>query len=78
MENILSIPFIIGAISYRVGEFLDTKTQNAIASVNRENGKVQIAVEADLETGVDSVSSQAAFVDYASKYQFPPGISYRV
>ena len=78
MENILSIPFTIGTTSYRVGEFLDTKTQNAIASVNRENGKVQIAVEADLETGVDSVSSQAAFVDYASKYQFPPGISYRV
>lgn len=49
MEDILSIPFTIGATTYSVGNFIDTRTQNAIASVNRENGKVQIAVEADLE-----------------------------
>ena len=45
--------------------------------MNREDGKVQIAVEADLDPGVDTVSSQAAFVTYASTYQFPAGISYK-
>lgn len=78
MEDILSIPFIVGPTAYIVGNFVETRTQNAIASVNRENGKVQISVESDLETGIDSVSSQAAFVDYASKYSFPTGISYTV
>ena len=77
MEDILSIPFTVGATTYTVGNFVDTRTQNAIASVNREDGKVQIAVEADLENGADSVSSQAGFVEYASTYQFPAGISYK-
>jgi multidrug efflux pump subunit AcrB len=77
MEDILSIPFTVGSTTYTVGNFVDTRTQNAIASVNREAGKVQIAVEADLEKWVDSVSSQSAFVAYANKYQFPVGISYK-
>lgn len=77
MEDILSIPFTVGPTTYTVGNFVDTRTQNAIASVNREDGKVQISVEADLENGVDSVSSQAGFVEYASRYQFPAGISYK-
>jgi multidrug efflux pump subunit AcrB len=77
MEDILAIAFNVGNTSYRIGNFVDTKTQNAIATVNRENGKVQITVEADLETGVDSIVSQAAFVDYASRYNFPQGISYK-
>jgi multidrug efflux pump subunit AcrB len=77
MEDILSIPFTVGPTTYSVGNFVDTRTQNAIASVNREDGKVQIAVEADLDTGVDTVVSQAAFVAYASAYQFPSGISYK-
>jgi multidrug efflux pump subunit AcrB len=77
MEDILSIPFTVWPTTYTVGNFIDTKTQNAIASINRENGKVQIAVEADLEKGVDSVSSQSAFVNFAKQYPLPAGISYK-
>lgn len=45
MEDILGITFAVGNSNYKVGNFVDTKVQNAIASVNRENGKVQITVE---------------------------------
>ncbi|MBX9809074.1 efflux RND transporter permease subunit, partial [Candidatus Gracilibacteria bacterium] len=48
-----------------------------IASVSREGGKVQISVESDLEKGIDSISTQAKFVEFASKYKFPAGISFR-
>lgn len=77
MEDILGITFTIWTTNYKVGNFVDTRTQNAIASVNRENGKVQIAVESDLEKGIDSVSTQAKFVEYAKSYKFPPGIWYK-
>lgn len=77
MEDILGISFVVGTTTYQVGNFIDTRTQNAIASVNREDGKVQISVEADLEQWVDTVSTQKAFVDFASTYTFPEGISYK-
>lgn len=77
MEDILGISFNIGTTSYKVGNFVDTRTQNAIASVNREAGKVQIAVEADLEKGIDTISTQAKFVEYAKLYNFPSWISYK-
>jgi multidrug efflux pump subunit AcrB len=77
MEDILGITFTVWQTSYKVGNFVDTRTQNAIASVNRENGKVQIAVESDLEKGIDSISIQAKFVEFAKSYNFPPWISYK-
>ncbi len=77
MEDILGIPFLVGTTSYKIGNFVDSRTKNAVASVNREAGKVQISVESDLETGIDSVSTQAAFVNYANSYNFPTGIVYK-
>lgn len=75
-EDIQNIPLTVGAITYRVGDFIDTKISNATASVARENGKIQITVDADLETGVDSVKTGNTFEAFAQKYQFPNGISY--
>ncbi|NRH21231.1 efflux RND transporter permease subunit [Candidatus Gracilibacteria bacterium] len=78
MEDILGISFAVGPTTYKVGNFIDTKVQNAIASVNRENGKVQITVEGDLNLGVDTLSTQASFQKYADAYNFPVGITYKV
>ena len=77
MEDILWISFNVWNTSYKVWNFIETKTQNAIASVNREDGKVQIAVEADLEQWMDSISTQAKFVEFANSYSFPNGISFK-
>ena len=78
MEDILGISFVVWNNNYKVGNFIDTKVQNAIASVNRENGKVQITVEGDLNLGVDTLSTQAIFQKYADTYNFPTGISYAI
>ena len=49
MEDILSIPLTIGVQNFVVRDFVDTTISNATARVSRENGKIQITVESDLE-----------------------------
>lgn len=76
MENIMNIVFSVGPNTYRIGDFVDTKVTNAIASVARTDGKIEITVDANLDIGVDTVSKQAAFEAFAKEYTFPLGISY--
>ena len=47
--DILALPIIIGPTKYLLGDFVDYSMKNAIASVNRADGKHQITVDADLE-----------------------------
>jgi multidrug efflux pump len=76
LEDVLNIPLVNGNTTYRIGDFVENRIENAIASVKRENGKVQITVDADLEAGMDTVSKQAEFETFAKSYVFPTGISY--
>lgn len=76
MEDVLGIPFSFGTSTYRIGDFVETKAQNAIAAVKREDGNVQITVDADIDTARDTISTQAAIEKYAASYTFPKGISY--
>lgn len=77
IEDVMSLPIIIGNITYNVGDFVDVVISNATAAVNRVDGDIQITVDADIEDGVDTVSTQQTFIDYAEKYDFPAGISYK-
>lgn len=77
-EDIQGITFAFAWRTYRVGDFLDVRPENAIASIKRSDGKIQITVDADLEVGVDSISTQNAFLTYAQEYSFPAGITYAV
>ena len=63
-------------MTYRVGDFVDVVLTNATASVAREDGKIQITVDADLEPGVDSVSTTTTYEAFAKSYTFPAGITY--
>ena len=76
MEDVMNIPFTVWPNSYRVGDFVDTKVANAIASVSRTDGKIEITVDADLEIGGDTVTKQAEFESFAQSYDFPLWISY--
>lgn len=78
VENILSIPITVGPITYNVGDFVDVEISNATASITREDGDIQITVDADVEDGVDTVSTQNTFAAYAKGYDFPSGISYKI
>ncbi len=76
MEDVLNIPFSLGTASYRVGDFVDTRVKNAIASVVRADGKIEITVDADLADGESILTKQAELNKFASTYNFPKGISY--
>ena len=78
LEDVLSIPISIGTTTYRVGDFVESRLTNATASISREDGNIQIAVDSDLEPSVDSVSTQTNFIKYADGYNFPSGVSYQV
>lgn len=77
-EDIMSTLFTVWPNTYQLWNFVEYKAVNAIASVNREAGKVQIVVDADLEPWVDSLTTQNAFWKFAESYSFPAGISYEV
>ncbi len=76
MEDILSIPITIGQNTFLVGDLVDNKIDNSTALISRDDGNIEITVDADLDTGIDSVSTQAAFVKFADTYKFPSGVSY--
>ena len=49
MDDILSIPITVGNTQFIIRDFVDTTLSNAIAVVTREDGKIQITVESDIE-----------------------------
>ncbi len=49
LEDVLAIPLVVGQTSYVVWDFVESKLTNATASVTRENGNIQITVDADLK-----------------------------
>lgn len=77
IEDILTATFNLWPNTYQLGNFIEYNAKNAIASISREDGKVQITVDADLEKWVDSVSTQNEVLNYAQSYTFPSGISYK-
>ena len=76
LEDILSIPLTVGNTVYHIGDFIDTTVTNATARISREDGKIQITVGSDLDFGIDSVSTQSKFEEFAKAYAYPKGISY--
>lgn len=76
MEDILSIPITVGQTTYMVSDLVDNKINNATEKISRNDGDIQITVDADLEDGVDSVATQAEFIKFAQVYTFPSGVQY--
>jgi multidrug efflux pump subunit AcrB len=77
VEDITSLPLVIGNITYNIGDFVDVVISNATASITRVDGDIEITVDADLEDGMDTVSTQKILMTYAENYEFPAGISYK-
>jgi multidrug efflux pump subunit AcrB len=77
LEDVLSIPIIVGPTTYLIGDFVESRLSNALASISRADGDIHITVDADLEDGVDTVSSQAIYTKFAENYNYPSGISYK-
>ncbi len=60
----------------RVWDFADYEFTKAITSITRDDWKITITVEADLESWVLSTDIQPKVDEYASTYNFPEWISY--
>jgi len=60
----------------RVGDYASFDFQPWLSSINREDGKITIGVNSDLETWVLPTSVQPLLIDFAESYNFPEGISY--
>lgn len=76
VDDIMNSTFNYAWKSYQVWNFVEYGTKNSIASVTREDWKIVITVESDLEKWVDIVSTQAKFEEYAKNYDYPTWISY--
>lgn len=77
LEDVLAIPISLGQTKYLVGDFVESQISNSLLSISRENWDIQITVDADLETGVDTIASQTRYVEFAKSYAYPRWISYQ-
>ena len=75
-DLLLSHIFKYAGKDYRLGDFIDAKVTNAVASIKREAGLTTISIGGDVEEGVSATETQSKFLGFAEKYDFPPGISY--
>ncbi|MDQ1344443.1 MAG: multidrug efflux pump [Patescibacteria group bacterium] len=75
-QSITGHNFAFGGKTYRIGDFVDSTVKNAVASVKREDGKITVTVEGDVEKDVLPAGIQSKFEEYADSYAFPTGISY--
>jgi multidrug efflux pump subunit AcrB len=76
MNDILSLPIEIGPITYRAGEFIESQISNATANISRQDGKIEITVDADAEDVKQNVALQQKFLEFAKNYTYPPGVTY--
>lgn len=78
VEDIINSTFNYMWKSYQIGNFVEYNTKNSIASISREDWKIIISVQADVEKWVDTVSTQKKFEEFANSYDFPNWVSYLV
>lgn len=76
VDDILNSTFTYMWKTYQVWNFANYSPSNSIASISREDWKIVIVVEADVEKWVDTISTQAKYEEFANNYEFPLGISY--
>lgn len=77
-QSIVGHNFSFNGKTYRIGDFIDSNVKNAVASVQREDGKITITVEGDVEKDVLPATMQAKFEEFAKAYAFPAGITYSI
>lgn len=78
VEDIINSTFSYMWKSYQIGNFVEYNTKNSIASISREDWKIIISVQADVEKWIDTVTTQNKFEEFANSYDFPNWISYLV
>ncbi len=60
----------------RIWDFVDYSFDKSLSAINREDSKIIISIEADLETWVLPTEIQPRFIKFAENYNFPEWISF--
>ncbi len=60
----------------RVWDYASYSFEPGLSSIGRENGKISIWVNSDLETGVLPTQVQPKLIEFAESYNYPEWISY--
>ena len=60
----------------RVGDYMNYSFEPGLSSIGRENGKITIWVNSDLETWVLPTAIQPQLIEFAESYSFPEWISF--
>ena len=60
----------------RVWDYADFSLEKSLSSINRENWKIMISVNSNLETWVLPTSIQPKLIKFARDYDYPKGISF--
>lgn len=63
-----------GAVAVR--DILSYDLIESVASYQREDGRLVVRIDSDIEQGVPSSAIQAQFMEYVQEYDFPDGVSY--
>ncbi len=76
IDDILNSNFNYLWKTYLIWNFVEYNVENSIESIWRENWKIIVLVDADLEKWYGAVDVQSEFVKYAETFEFPNWISY--
>ncbi|MDD3144571.1 MAG: efflux RND transporter permease subunit [Candidatus Gracilibacteria bacterium] len=60
----------------RVGDFITTEFAKSISSITREDGRVSITIEADINSGTLPSEIQPKVDEFAANYLYPDGVFY--
>jgi len=75
-SDIESLSINIWKVSVTAGDLLDYEFESSIAQISRENTKITISVDSDVEEWFISSDLQAEFVEFAKNYSYPDWINY--
>lgn len=60
----------------RVGDYASFSFEPGLSSISREDGKITIGVNSDLDAGTLPSEIQPQLIEFAESYNYPEGISY--
>ena len=75
-EDVMDLQVPTRVWSIRVGDYTSYSFEPWLSSISREDGKITIWANSDLETWVLPSKIQPKLIEFAEKYNFPEGISY--
>lgn len=76
-ENILNLSINTPSWLIKLWEVLEYNFQTAVSTINREDGKILVKIESDVEKWINPWTINTELVSFANEYNFPSWISWQ-